>query len=65
MSCDSYRRGGDGQQLYADEVRQEGLVLQNSLSRYLVIHAGFAISKLTKKQARETLAIFAAGKFFG
>jgi hydrogenase expression/formation protein HypC len=32
---------------------------------WVLIHAGFAISKLTKKQARETLAIFAEGNFFG
>jgi hydrogenase maturation factor len=34
-------------------------------SDWVIIHAGFAISKLTKKQARETLAIFEQGRFFG
>lgn len=28
------------------------------LGDWLIVHAGFAISKLTKKQARETLSLF-------
>jgi hydrogenase expression/formation protein HypC len=32
---------------------------------WVIVHAGFAISKLTKKQARQTLAIFEEGRFFG
>ena len=35
------------------------------LGDWVIVHAGFAISKLTKKQARQTLAIFAEGRFFG
>lgn len=35
------------------------------LGDWVIVHAGFAISKLTKKQARQTLAIFEEGRFFG
>jgi hydrogenase expression/formation protein HypC len=47
--------------------REVGLMLLDrvKLGDWVLIHAGFAISKLTKKQARETLAIFAEGPFFG
>ncbi|MCX6558728.1 MAG: HypC/HybG/HupF family hydrogenase formation chaperone [Candidatus Aminicenantes bacterium] len=46
--------------------REVGIMLLASirLNDWVLIHAGFAISKLTKKQARETLAIFAEGQFF-
>ena len=46
--------------------REVGIMLLSSvkLNDWVLIHAGFAISKLTKKQARETLAIFAEGQFF-
>jgi hydrogenase expression/formation protein HypC len=47
-------------------VESAGLLLDKvKLNDWVLIHAGFAISKLTKKQARETLAIFAEGQFFG
>ncbi|HOW43850.1 MAG TPA: HypC/HybG/HupF family hydrogenase formation chaperone [Candidatus Aminicenantes bacterium] len=41
--------------------REAGLMLLDrvKLGDWVIVHAGFAISKLTKKQARETLAIFA------
>ncbi len=47
--------------------REVGIMLLDKvkLGDWVLIHAGFAISKLTKKQARETLAIFAEGQFFG
>jgi len=47
--------------------RDVGIMLLDKvkLGDWVLIHAGFAISKLTKKQARETLAIFAEGQFFG
>ena len=47
--------------------RDIGIMLLDKvkLGDWVLIHAGFAISKLTKKQARETLAIFAEGQFFG
>ncbi|MCX6554208.1 MAG: HypC/HybG/HupF family hydrogenase formation chaperone [Candidatus Aminicenantes bacterium] len=47
--------------------REVGIMLLAGvkLNDWVLIHAGFAISKLTKKQARETLAIFAEGQFFG
>jgi len=47
--------------------REVGIMLlaKARINDWVLIHAGFAISKLTKKQARETLAIFAEGKFFG
>jgi hydrogenase expression/formation protein HypC len=35
------------------------------LGDWVIVHAGFAISRLTKKQARQTLAIFEEGRFFG
>jgi hydrogenase expression/formation protein HypC len=46
--------------------REVGIMLLANvkLNDWVLIHAGFAISKLTKKQARETLAIFAEGQFF-
>ncbi len=47
--------------------RDVGIMLLDKvkLGDWVLIHAGFAITKLTKKQARETLAIFAEGQFFG
>ena len=47
--------------------REVGIMLLDKvkLNDWVLIHAGFAISKLTKKQARETLAIFEEGRFFG
>jgi len=47
--------------------REVGIMLLSNvkLNDWVLIHAGFAITKLTKKQARETLAIFAEGQFFG
>jgi len=47
--------------------REVGIMLLEKvkLNDWVLIHAGFAISKLSKKQARETLAIFAEGQFFG
>jgi len=47
--------------------REVGIMLLANarINDWVLIHAGFAISKLTKKQARETLAIFAEGNFFG
>jgi hydrogenase expression/formation protein HypC len=47
--------------------REVGVMLLDKprVGDWVLIHAGFAISKLTKKQARETLAIFAEGNFFG
>lgn len=47
--------------------REVGVMLLDRarVGDWVLIHAGFAISKLTKKQARETLAIFAEGDFFG
>ncbi len=47
--------------------REVGIMLLDrvKLNDWVLIHAGFAISKLTKKQARETLAIFDEGQFFG
>jgi len=46
--------------------REVGIMLLASvkLNDWVLIHAGFAISRLTRKQARETLAIFAEGQFF-
>jgi hydrogenase expression/formation protein HypC len=40
--------------------REVGLMLLDKvkLGDWVLIHAGFAISKVTQKQARETLAIF-------
>lgn len=40
--------------------REVGIMLLDKvkLGDWLIVHAGFAISKLTKKQARETLALF-------
>ena len=34
------------------------LVPEAEVDSWVLIHAGFAISKLTRKQARQTLAIF-------
>jgi hydrogenase expression/formation protein HypC len=47
--------------------REVGIMLLDKvkINDWVLIHAGFAISKLTKKQAHETLAIFAEGQFFG
>lgn len=47
--------------------REVGVMLLDRarVGDWVLIHAGFAISKLTRKQARETLAIFAEGNFFG
>jgi len=47
--------------------REVGIMLLDKvkINDWVLIHAGFAISKLTQKQARETLAIFAEGQFFG
>ena len=47
--------------------REVGIMLLDKvkLNDWVLIHAGFAISRLTRKQARETLAIFAEGNFFG
>jgi hydrogenase expression/formation protein HypC len=47
--------------------REVGVMLLDKprVGDWVLIHAGFAISKLTRKQARETLAIFAEGNFFG
>jgi len=47
--------------------REVGVTLLDKarVGDWVLIHAGFAISKLTRKQARETLAIFAEGNFFG
>jgi hydrogenase expression/formation protein HypC len=47
--------------------RKVGIMLLDKVKRgdWVIIHAGFAISKLTQKQARETVAIFAQGRFFG
>ena len=47
--------------------REVGIMLLDKvkLKDWVLIHAGFAISKLTQKQARETLAIFEQGRFFG
>jgi hydrogenase expression/formation protein HypC len=41
--------------------RDVGVMLLDKakLGDWVLIHAGFAISKLTRKQARQTLAIFA------
>ena len=40
--------------------REVGIMLLDKVKRndWVIIHAGFAISKLTRKQARQTLAIF-------
>ncbi len=40
--------------------RDVGVMLLDRVKRndWVLIHAGFAISKLTRKQARQTLAIF-------
>ncbi len=40
--------------------REVGVMLLDRvrLGDWVIIHAGFAISKLTRKQARETLAVF-------
>lgn len=40
--------------------REAGLMLLDKvkLGDWVIVHAGFAISKLTKKQARETLSLF-------
>ncbi len=40
--------------------REVGIMLLDKvkLGDWLIVHAGFAISKLTKKQARETLSLF-------
>jgi hydrogenase expression/formation protein HypC len=47
--------------------REVGIMLLDKvkLGDWVIVHAGFAISKLTKKQARQTLAIFEEGRFFG
>jgi len=47
--------------------REVGVMLLDKvkLGDWVLIHAGFAISMLTKKQARQTLAIFEEGRFFG
>jgi hydrogenase expression/formation protein HypC len=47
--------------------REVGVMLLDrvKLGDWVLIHAGFAISRLTRKQARETLAIFEQGRFFG
>ena len=47
--------------------REVGIMLLDKvkLKDWVLIHAGFAISRLTNKQARETLAIFEEGRFFG
>ena len=44
--------------------RDVGIMLLDKvkLDDWVLIHAGFAISKLTQKQARETLAIFEEGQ---
>lgn len=43
--------------------REVGLMLLDKvrLGDWVIVHAGFAISKLTRKQARETLALFEEG----
>jgi hydrogenase expression/formation protein HypC len=40
--------------------REVGIMLLDKVKRgeWVIIHAGFAISRLSRKQARETLAIF-------
>jgi hydrogenase expression/formation protein HypC len=40
--------------------REVGIMLLDKvkLGDWLIVHAGFAISKLTRKQARETLSLF-------
>lgn len=42
--------------------REAGLMLLDKvkLGDWVIVHAGFAISKLTRKQARETLALLDA-----
>jgi hydrogenase expression/formation protein HypC len=47
--------------------REVGIMLLDKvkINDWVLIHAGFAISRLTKKQAHDTLAIFAEGSFFG
>lgn len=40
--------------------REVGIMLLDKVKRgdWVIVHAGFAISKLTRRQARETLALF-------
>ncbi len=47
--------------------REVGIMLLDKvkLGDWVIIHAGFAISKLTRKQARETLALFKEVNLFG
>jgi hydrogenase expression/formation protein HypC len=47
--------------------REVGITLLDKarLNDWVIVHAGFAISKLTKKQARETLALFGAMQDLG
>jgi hydrogenase expression/formation protein HypC len=47
--------------------REVGIMLLDKvkLNDWVLIHAGFAISRLSKKQARDTMAIIAEGRFFG
>jgi hydrogenase expression/formation protein HypC len=47
--------------------REVGIMLLDKvkLNDWVIIHAGFAISKLTRKQARETLALFKEADLFG
>ena len=47
--------------------REVGITLlaKARINDWVLIHAGFAISKLTRKQARETLALFEEGRLFG
>jgi hydrogenase expression/formation protein HypC len=47
--------------------REVGIMLLDKvkLNDWVIIHAGFAISKLTRKQARETLTVLEEGKLLG
>jgi hydrogenase expression/formation protein HypC len=47
--------------------REVGIMLLDKvkLNDWVIVHAGFAISRLTKKQARDTLAILEEGRYFG
>jgi len=47
--------------------REVGIMLLDKvkLNDWVLIHAGFAITKLTKKQARATLDLVSEGQFFG
>ncbi|MCU0276740.1 MAG: HypC/HybG/HupF family hydrogenase formation chaperone [Acidobacteria bacterium] len=47
--------------------REAGITLLDKvkLGDWVIVHAGFAISKLTRKQARDTLALFEEMKGLG